>query len=260
MKHLELTALPTLDYKCEEELNTLCTNLSFYGRAVKRIMVTSCIASEGKSFITMNMMRTLASLGKRVALVDADLRRSMTDASYGVRYMQQDASGLTHYLAGLCELDEALYSTNIPGTLMVPVGHEVSNSLLLLNSERFTILLDRLSEIVDFVLVDAPPVGVIIDAAEIAKSCDGTLFVVQYNSIGRRQLLSAKQQIERTGCMILGAVLNNVTMDTYSSKHYYGKTLSSYNSYYGASYQVHPEKDNEHKQKPPRPTSKARDR
>ncbi len=230
MKQLEITTFPKLEYGCEEEMNTLCTNLSFFGNTTKKIMVTSCEASEGKSFLAMNMMRTLSKLGKRVALVDADLRRSMMEARYGLRYPDRDAFGLTHYLAGLCELNDVVYTTNIAGVLVVPAGHEVSNSLPLLNTPRFSHLLDKLTQWVDFVLVDAPPVGIIIDAAEIAKSCDGTLFAVQYNRISRRQLLAAKQQIARSGCMVLGAVLNNVTLDSFSSKNYYNK--SYYNHYH----------------------------
>ena len=95
-------------------------------------------------------------------------------------------------------------------------------------------MLDWLSTKFDFVLVDAPPVGMIIDAAEIAKSCDGVLFVITYNTISRREMQEAKLQIERTGCKILGAVLNNVSFDTYTSKKYYYK--SYYNSHYESDY------------------------
>ena len=83
-------------------------------------------------------------------------------------------------------------------------------------------------------LVDAPPVGMIIDAAEIAKSCDGVVFVINYNSVSRREMLEAKKQIERTGCQILGAVLNNVSFDTIASKKYYYK--SYYNAHYESDY------------------------
>lgn len=101
-------------------------------------------------------------------------------------------------------MEDALYETNFPGAYIVPVGREVRNSLSLLSTPKLHQLLDTLAERFDFVLVDAPPVGLIIDAAEIAKSCDGVLLVVNYNAIGRRELIDAKQQIARTGCQILG--------------------------------------------------------
>lgn len=76
MNQVELTRFPALDYACKEAMNTLCTNLTFVGGMRNRIMITSCNASEGKSFLSMNIMRTLAQLGHSVVLVDADLRRS----------------------------------------------------------------------------------------------------------------------------------------------------------------------------------------
>lgn len=228
MKTLELTRFAGLDYSCNEALNTLCTNLSFAGSNVKKIMMTSCHAQEGKSFLTMALMRSLANIGKNVVLVDADLRRSMLASRYGVK-TDGKPLGLTHYLAGMCPMDDILYKTNIEGAYMILSGRDVANSLTLLSTERFPNLLDALSKMFDVVLVDCPPVGVIIDAAQIAKSCDGVVFVVSNDSVTRRELADARHQIEKTGCPILGAVLNKVTFDTHSSKKYYYKTY--YNHY-----------------------------
>ena len=82
----------------------------------------------------------------------------------------------------------------------------------------------------DYVIVDAPPLGAIIDAAEIAKSCDGTLIVVNYDSVRRQELINVKEQLEQTECPILGTVLNMVEFDNYLSKKYY------YKSYYSDGY------------------------
>ena len=235
MNKIEFTRFAELDYTGDEALNTLCTNLTFAGAGIRRIMMTSCHASEGKSFISMNMLRTFARLGKRVVLVDADLRRSMILARYGGRVQKGVQFGLTHYLAGMCSAEDVLYETNMPGAYMVPVGREVNNSLSLLTTQKLSQLLDWLGDKFDFVLVDAPPVGMIIDAAEVAKSCDGVLFVINYNTISEMQ--EAKLQIERTGCKILGAVLNNVSFDSYSSKKYYYK--SYYNTHYESDYYQH---------------------
>ena len=92
-------------------------------------------------------------------------------------------------------------------------------------------LLDTLAQMVDYVLVDAAPVGVVIDAAEIAKSCDGTLIAVQYNDVRRQELLDVKQQIEQSGCPILGTVLNQVDYDSYLSRKYYYRTYGKYGYY-----------------------------
>ena len=233
MNKLELVRFRTLDYACKEAINTLCTNLTFVGNDRRIIMVTSTQAHEGKSFLSMNIMRTLAQLGKKVVLVDCDLRKSQIAAKYGVRIQEGTGYGTVHYLAGMCSLNDVLYETGIPGAYMVPVGREVSNSLALLSTPRLKQMLRALQERFEFVIVDAPPVGVIIDAAEIAKSCDGTIFAVRYNMISRKELLEAKTQIVRAGCEVLGAVLNDVDLEALSSKKYYNK---SYYTHYNSDY------------------------
>ena len=162
MKQLKITKFPELDYAGSEAFNTLSTNLSFAGETVKKIMITSCHASEGKSYLSMNLMRTLAQRGMKVALVDADLRRSVVNAQYGLQFEdgRNDDKGLSHFLAGMVGMEEVIYQTDIPGALMVPVGRDVPNPLALLSNHHFKDLLDALAQRVDYVLVDAAPVGV----------------------------------------------------------------------------------------------------
>ena len=123
MKQLKITKFPALDYAGNEAFNTLSTNLSFAGANVKKIMITSCHAAEGKSYLAMNLMRTLAQRGIKVALVDADLRRSMLNSDYGLKYEdgRSDGKGLSHFLAGMVGMDEVIYQTDIPNAIMVPV-------------------------------------------------------------------------------------------------------------------------------------------
>ena len=233
MNKLELTRFPQTDYAFKESINTLCTNLTFAGEEKRIIEVTSCQAHEGKSFMSLCMQRNLARLGHTTALVDMDLRKSQFKSRYGMEFIEGNGHGVTHYLAGMCSLNDVVYETDVQNAYMIPVGQTVSNSLALLSTSRLSRMLKELREKFDFVIVDAPPVGVIIDAAEIAKSCNATIFVVKYNTIGRRELAEAKEQILRSGCDVLGAVLNDVAFDTLSSKKYYNK---SYYSYYDSDY------------------------
>lgn len=246
MNELNITRFPPLGYACTEAVNTLCTNLSFSGVDVKKIMITSCHSGEGKSYLAMNIMRTMAKLGKMVTLVDADLRRSSITATYGLQFRNSDQKpGLAHYLAGKEEEGDVIYRTNIEGAYMVPLGREVSNPLPLLNTQRFERLLDDLAAQSDYVLVDAPPVGMVIDAAQIAKYCDGTLIVVDYNSVHRQELIDVKNQLEQTGCPILGTVLNMVDYDSYLSKKYYYKSHYYNYGYYGNAPQPERRKKND---------------
>lgn len=236
MNNLKITQFPPLGYAGNEAINTLCTNLTFSGERIRKIMLTSCHASEGKSHLSMNVMRNLAKIGKSVVLVDADLRRSVIESQFSLQYADPDnRPGLAHLLAGQADVKDVIYQTNIPGAYMVPVGREIMNPLPLLNSDRFSQLLDILAEQADYVIVDAPPVGVVIDAAQIAKSCDGTLVVVSYNAIHRQELIDVKNQLEQTGCPILGTVLNMVEYDDYMSRKYYNRSYYSGYGYYSRS-------------------------
>ena len=121
-----------------------------------------------------------------------------------------------------------VYETNVAGLYYVPIGTDVQAPLSLIATPDFDNFVRTMGEAFDFVVIDAPPVGMVIDAAEIAKSCDGSVLVLEYNKTHQRALAEAKDQMERTGTPILGAVLNKVTMDRLSTKKYY-----SYGGKYG---------------------------
>lgn len=157
MNQLSITHFPALDYACDEAMNTLCTNLSYSGPGIRTVLFTSRYEQEGKSGITMNVMRTLAGYGKRVLLVDADLRRSTLARRYRFNYSQREAFGLVHYLAGMCALEEVVYQTNLPGAYILPAGRDVFNSMQLLTSPLYGEMMRAMRERFDMVLVDSPP-------------------------------------------------------------------------------------------------------
>lgn len=233
MNSLTISRFPPLSYPCSEAVNMLCTNLSFSGENVKRIMITSCHASEGKSYLSMNIMRTMAKLGRRVVMVDCDLRRSSIVQYYGIQFPDgTEPLGLSHLLAGMAEENDVIYETDIPGAFLVPAGRNVSNSLPLLNSARFPLLMRHLGEQFDYTIIDVPPVGMVIDAAQIAKYCDGTLLVVGYNTVRRQEIADVKAQIDQTGCPILGTVINMTEYDAFLSRKYAYKSYYSHYGYY----------------------------
>lgn len=227
MKYIAIENFPQLDYATNEALNTLCTNIVFTGADVRRILITSCREHEGKSFVSMGIMHTLASMGYKVALVDADLRRSMIASKYGLK-ISSDAQGLSHYLSHRISLEDVTYATNVPGAYIVPVGHDVANSMQLLSSNRFEKLLNELAEKVDYVIVDTPPIGAIVDAAVVAMACDGAVLVVSSHLASKKEVVSAKQQIEKSGCPMIGAVLNKVALNRSSSKYYHRSMYAAY--------------------------------
>ena len=164
MKKAEIHNLKAMDYVGTEALNTICSNLSFAGKNLKKIVFTSCSASDGKSFLTMQIAANLAKRGKRVVLIDADLRRSVLLARHHIN-LGENPMGIVHYLAGHCNMEDCIYETNIPNFCLIPVGRNTSNPLPLLNSPDFQKLLATCQEQFDLVLIDAAPIGLVIDAA-----------------------------------------------------------------------------------------------
>ncbi len=231
MNQLEITHFPSLDYACTEAMNTLCTNLSYCGTDIRAILFTSRYEHEGKSSIAMNVMRTLASYGKNVVLVDGDLRCSTLARRYRFHFAGGQAYGLAQYLADLCDLEDAVYKTNLPGAYILPAGREVLNSVQLLASPRFGDMMKTLRENFDIILVDSPPAGVIIDAMEIAKSCDGAVLVVEYNNGRSQDIGEVAAGIARTGCPVLGAVMNGVDLKAFGNRKYYYRS-ERYAGYY----------------------------
>lgn len=238
MNRVEFTRFPQLEFACKEAMNTLATNLFYCGDGIKTVMLTSRYAEEGKSYMTLNLMRTLASLDKKVCLLDTDLRRSRIVSRYGIKFADNHhkGKGLAHYLAGICEMDEIIYETNIPNGYIVPIGREVESSLQLLSSARMKPLMEELAHQFDIVLVDTPPVGVIVDSLEMAKYCSGALVVVSANRGHKRDIADVVRQIKSTGCPVLGAVLNNVEFGSFTNRQYYYKSERYSSYYYGGAY------------------------
>ncbi len=232
MKQVLIRQKDALDYSGKEALNSIATNLTFVGRHMNKFLLTSCAASEGKSSLTMELMLNLAQRGNSVVLVDADLRASFTMSR--VKFDTEGAvNGLVHYLAGYCEMEDIIYQTDVEGAYLIPIGDTVANPLPLLDSQDFTDLLATLGKKFDYVLVDAPPIGVVIDAAVVAKNCDGAVFVIEYGKRSRRDVAEAVSQLEQSGCPVIGCVINMVTVKSLSEKSYYKKYYGNhYEKYY----------------------------
>ena len=232
MKQVLIRQKDALDYSGKEALNSIATNLTFVGRHMNKFLLTSCAASEGKSSLSMELMLNLAQRGNSVVLVDADLRASFTMSR--LKFDSEGAvQGLVHYLAGYCDLEDIIYQSDTEGAFLIPIGDTVANPLPLLDSQDFTNLLDTLSQKFDYVLVDAPPIGVVIDAAVVAKNCDGAVFVIEYGKRSKRDVLEAVTQLEQSGCPVIGCVINMVTVKSLAEKSYYKKYYGNhYEKYY----------------------------
>lgn len=232
MKHINFTSLKELDFKTNESYKTLRTNISFCGDDVKAICFTSSVPNEGKSRVSFMTAKSLAEDGKKVLYIDADIRKSILVARYDVDI---EVIGLTHYLAGKNKLDEVIYETNIENMHTIFTGANVPNPSELLGKSRFSEMIEKTKENYDYIIIDCPPLGSVIDAAIVAKSCDGAIIVVESDNVSYHIVQKVKEQLEMSGCKILGVILNKVEMGSkgYGYGKYFGKYYGKYYSNYG---------------------------
>lgn len=220
------------DYARREALNSLRTNLQFCGVDNKVIMFTSCTPNEGKSTVTVELARSLSEDGKKVILIDADLRKSVLVGRYRL-HADEEIYGLSHFLSGQKKKEDVVNQTDIANLDMIIAGPFAPNPTELLGRERFAALIANLRTEYDIVLIDCPPLGWVIDAAVIAPNCDGAILIVESGAISYRYLQEVKKQLEVTGVPILGAVLNKVKMEKggYYNRYYAGHYKGYYNKY-----------------------------
>ena len=234
MKTVVLRNLTKFSYAMKESLRTLRTNIQFCGDDMKVIMFTSSIPNEGKSTVTVNLARSLSESGKSVLVVDTDMRKSVLMGRLKAKATEdKQVNGLSHYLSGQKALPDVVYLTQMPRFCMIFAGPSVPNPTEILDKKYFEDLITFARKNFDYVLIDCAPIGAAIDAAVVAKYCDGAVLVMAQGASDRRMVLEAKKQLEVAGVKLLGAVLNKVKAE----KGYYGKDYGShYGHYYGSYY------------------------
>ena len=230
--NVNLYKISYLDFKTKEAYKTLRTNVQFCGDDVKVISITSCVPNEGKSMVSFNLAVSIAETGKKVLFIDADLRKSVLIGRYKIN---KAIKGLTQYLSGVEELDSVKYTTNVENLDMILSGPVPPNPAELLNNEKFTALVEITKKEYDYVVIDTPPIGQVIDPAIVAQQTDGVIFLVSQANVSYKYAQKQIEQLKRSGCRILGAVLNKVDPEGKGSYYggYYGKY---YKGKYGYGY------------------------
>lgn len=223
--NVELVDLP---YSVEEALNRLRINIKFSGHSTKKILVTSSVPNEGKSFISVYLWKMLAEAGFKTAFIDLDLRKATATNRYKVQ-SNEEVKGMDYYLSGIAEYDDVVYSTNVENGFFVPCTNVLENPTVLLEDPKFRELLNKLSEEFRYIIIDSPPLDNVADGALIASMCDGAIMVVRSGYVSKKIIKQAVNQLDRVGCKLLGTVLNRVP----KSKKKYGKY---YNYGYGYGY------------------------
>jgi capsular exopolysaccharide synthesis family protein len=189
-----------------EALRQLRTNLGFVNvdQPPKTLVVTSAVPGEGKSTTACNLAIVFAETGKRVVLVDADLRRPRIADYLGL----EGAVGLTNVLAGQARMDDALQHWGASGISVLPSGSNPPNPSELLGSRNMVDLLGALRNAFDVVIIDTPPLLPVTDAAVVASRVDGTVLVSRCAKTTANQAREAAHALTAVGARILGCVLN----------------------------------------------------
>ena len=222
MQELILEEKTTLSPVMKEIYRRLRTNLEFTGIENKVICLTSCMENDGKSSVSFNLAKILAENDKRVLFIDADMRNSVLTKRTGI---PDDLKGLSHYLAGKNAASEVIYATNYKNFYVIPTGRFPKNPTELLNKPAYEVLIEGMKQTFDYVIIDTPPLGSVIDSAVIADECDGSIIVMESGVISYRFAQDVKGQLEKCNCPILGVILNKVDM---SKQGYYGKYYGKY--------------------------------
>lgn len=213
------------EYFTQEAYKTLRTNIQFCGQNIKVIAITSVHENEGKSTVSLHIGKSFAELGKRVLVIDADMRKSVIAGRNTTANMP---SGLSELLTGLKEKDECFYPVKDLDMSVVFSGPYPPNPVELLNNDKFSELIENARKEYDYVIVDTPPLGQVIDAAVVATKCDGVIMILGSTKVHYKQAQELVEQIEKSGAKMLGIVRNHRRQ---SDKKYY------YRSKYYKAYQ-----------------------
>ncbi|GAA3201826.1 polysaccharide biosynthesis tyrosine autokinase [Nonomuraea roseoviolacea subsp. carminata] len=191
-----------------EAFRSLRTNLQFIGvdRKPRSLVVTSCLPNEGKSSTSSNLAIALAQAGWRVLLVDGDLRRPRLPDYLGI----EGGVGLTDVLIGRVRLESVVQSWGDPSLFVLPSGQIPPNPSELLGSDGMRQLLADLVADYDIVIIDAPPLLPVTDAATLSALCDGTILVARYGRTRHEHVVRGIELLASVSARVVGTVLNFV--------------------------------------------------
>ena len=230
MPQLELVrAKAQMVKSMEEYYNSIRTNIQFSGRDLKVITLTSAQPGEGESTTSVNLAISFARAGFRTLLIDADTRNSVMSGTFKSNERYQ---GLTSFLSGNAELSDVICDTSIDNLMIIPAGQVPPNPTSLIQNDNFKAMVETVRGLYDYVIIDTPPLGLVIDAAILAHHSDASLLVVKAGADKRRTVTKLKEQLEQSGSVFLGVILNkyDIHLDKYGSYGSYGG-YGSYGNY-----------------------------
>lgn len=222
-----------------EIFRTLRTNIQFMNARgnLKTILVTSILPGEGKSWVSSNLAVTFAQAGKKVIIVDSDMRKGRQYSIFGV----SPRPGLSNYLSGIDEhynantsddIKNYIQETGVENLHLISAGNVPPNPSELLVSEKMINLMEELKEIADIVIFDGPPCQLVTDSLIITRLVDTTVIVAASKQAKKEDLKKLVNNIKHVGGRLAGIVVNKVptTAKKYDQAYYYGSSTMSVGS------------------------------
>ncbi|WP_201006202.1 CpsD/CapB family tyrosine-protein kinase [Paenibacillus glycanilyticus] len=205
-----------------EAYRTLRTNIQYSSvdSSIQLLMVTSAQAGEGKSTVICNLAVAYAMEGKRVLLIDTDLRKPSVHRIFS----QTNRQGLTSLLTGMSTLEEVVRDSGVDNLSLITSGATPPNPAELLGSTRMKTLVDELRESYDLILFDTPPVLAVTDSLIISSLSDGVLLVIHAGKVKKAFVRKAKEKLDFVQSRIIGAVFNQMKRQDIAYMKYYGSS------------------------------------
>ncbi|MGL4402158.1 MAG: tyrosine-protein kinase family protein [Fusobacteriaceae bacterium] len=200
-----------------ENFKLLRENLHFIEKKEKEIIiVTSTIPQEGKSSIVYNYGVSEAMAGKRVIIVDCDIRRPKAHENFKVK----PEKCLLQVLKGEITLEEAIVKDLETNLDLLPSQKKKENVTEIFMDKKIVECLEKLKNSYDLIIIDTAPLAVATDALLLSEYGDGILYVVGYNMVSKNELIEAKKLIDKSGCNLYGIVVNRVGKKGYTDGNY----------------------------------------
>lgn len=199
-----------------EQFRTVRTNINFSmpDADLKTLIITSTTPGEGKSTNSSNIAVVYAQSGKRVLLVDSDMRKPTVHHTFRV----PNTRGLSSLLTRQCAIEDVVHESAQPGLFIIPSGPIPPNPAELIGSQNMDRFMDTVSEQYDIIIFDAPPVLSVTDAQILANKCAGTILVVNTGATEKENVLKAKEVLMSSKANMIGVILNNYV---HEKDHYY---------------------------------------
>jgi capsular exopolysaccharide synthesis family protein len=207
-------------------------------RQIKTFIICSAVKGEGKTTLAANLSITFALDGKKVILVDGDLRRAQMHSLFNL----PKKTGLSDYLLGACDVNEIIKKTVHENLFVITAGEHPENPSELIGSARFDQLVSELRGMADYIIYDSPALLPVSDGLSMAPKIEVCIMVVRALWTPLKAAQQAKSQLNRMGCTIIGAILNGISHSRGYYPYYYG-----YYRYYAYKYSYEEDHEQGHK-------------